>query len=103
MKKVDICCFKKHRFMFVNRYLWMWDTPQEKELQEDLAKQAFGDVLVAGYGLGLVQKYLLNNKKVKTITTVELYKEVIEKMKRIEKIRGEVIIGDYYKLLEDKK
>lgn len=103
MKRVEIFSCKKHRFMFVDNYLWMWDTPQEKELQEDLAKQSYGDVLVAGYGLGLVQKYLSDNKKVKSITTVELYKEVIDEMKKKEKIIGEIIIGDYNNLPENRK
>jgi spermidine synthase len=98
MAKIEILSFKKHRFMFLDNYLWMWDTPQEVELQQDLAKRAFGDVLVAGYGLGLVSKFLLKNPKVKSVTTVEKYKEVIDKMKKIEKIYGKVIVADFYAL-----
>ena len=98
MAKIEILSYKKHRFMFLDGYLWMWDTPQETELQQDLAKMAYGDVLVAGYGLGLVSKFLLKNPKVKSVTTVEKYKEVIDKMKKIEKIYGKVMVADFYDL-----
>jgi spermidine synthase len=102
--KVEIIKHKEHKFMFLNDYLWMWDTPQEKELQEDLSKKSFGDVLVAGYGLGILPKYLLKNPKVKSVTTVEIYKEVIKKMKACEGgVYGNIIIGDYYKISGDKK
>lgn len=101
--KIEIFEKNKHRFMFIDSYLWMWDTPQETELQENLAKKSFGDVLIAGYGFGILPKILLVNSKVKSVTTVEIYKEVIEKMKEFGKINGEVIIDDYYNLSEDKK
>jgi spermidine synthase len=81
----------------------MWDTPQERELQKDLAKQASGDVLVAGYGFGILTKFLLKNPKVKSVTTVEKYKEVIEKMREFGLIYGKIIMKDYYDLPEDKK
>ena len=102
-KKVEILNHNNHKFMFVDGYLWMWDTPQETELQEDLAKKAFGDILVAGYGLGILPKFLLENPSVKSVTIVEIYKEVIEKMKELGKIHGKIIICDFYSLPEDKK
>lgn len=100
---VEILEHKNHKFMFVNKYLWMWDTPQEKNLQKDLADQAQGDVLVAGYGLGLLPEYLLKNSKVKSVTTVEKYNAVMEKMKSIGPIFGKVIVNDFYKIPESKK
>lgn len=89
--------------MFIDGYLWMWNTPQESELQEDLAKKSFGNVLVAGYGLGILPKFLIKNHRVKSVTTVEKYKEVIEKMKEFGKIYGKVVISDFYNLPENQK
>ena len=103
MTKIKILQHKNHKFMFIDDYLWMWDVPQEKEIQEDLAKQASGDVLVAGYGFGILTKFLLKNSKVRSVTTVEKFKEVIEKMKEFGPIHGKIIIWDYYNLPEDKK
>ena len=103
MTKIDILEHKGSRFLWLDDYLWMWDTEQEKELQKELANEAHGDVLVAGYGFGLLSEYLLQNPKVKSVTTIEKYEEVIEKMKEFGKIHGEIIIGDYYGLLGDRK
>ena len=104
MNNIEILQHKGHRFMYLDDYLWMWDTPQEKELQKELADQSYGDVLVAGYGFGLLPEYLLANRKVKTITTIEIYQEVIDKMREISgQIYGDVVVGDYFEINEDKK
>lgn len=104
MARVEILQHKGHRFMYLDDYLWMWDTPQEKALQQELANGAYGDVLVAGYGLGLLPEYLLKNPKVKSVTTVEKYQEVIDKMKEMSgQIFGEIIIGDFFDIDEGKK
>ena len=104
MAKIDILKYNEYVFMWLNGYLWMWDTPQERELQKELAEKAYGDVLVAGYGLGIVQEYLLKNPKVKSITTLEEYKEDVEKCKELfGKIYGKVIIKNFYKYKGRKK
>ncbi len=103
MVKVDLLDYKNHRFLFIDDYLWMWDTPQETDLQKELADKAFGSVLVAGYGLGILPKFLVGNPKVKSVTTVEKYSEVIDKMKEIDKIYGKVIISDFYDLPNNEK
>jgi spermidine synthase len=103
MAKIKIISYKDNRFLFIDDYLWMWDIPHERNLQADLAKKAFGDVLVVGYGFGIVAKFLEKNPKVKSITIVEKYKEVIDKIKKREKIYGNLIIGDFYKLPTNKK
>ncbi|MBI4016022.1 MAG: hypothetical protein HY362_04885 [Candidatus Aenigmarchaeota archaeon] len=100
--KIQIFHHKSHRFMFIDDYLWMWDTPQEIELQQDMAKRAFGNVLVAGYGFGILQKFLIKNPKVKSVTTVEKYKEVIEQIGG-GNLHGKIIISDFYDLPENKK
>jgi len=103
MPKIKIISYKNNRFLFIDGYLWMWDTLQERNLQKDLAKKAFGDVLVVGYGFGILQKFLKKNRKVKSITTVEKYKEIIDEMKKQGKIYGDIIICDFYKLQSKKK
>lgn len=103
MVKIEIFQHKGIRFMFLDNYLWMWDTEQEKRLQQDLNKNAFGDVLVVGYGLGLLSKLLTKNPKVKSVTTVEIYEEIIEKMRKLDKIHGKIIISDFYDLVENQK
>lgn len=103
MKKIKILQQKNNSFLFINNDLWMWDTPRERELQNDLNKQAFRDVLVAGYGFGIVTNLLLKNPKVKSVTTVEKYKEILNAVKKIGQIKGEIIINDFYKLPTNKK
>lgn len=103
MTNVEILNHKNQKFMFINNDLWMWDTPRERKLQENLAKQAFGDVLVVGYGFGIVVEFLLKNSKVKSITAVEKNKEVIEKIKENDLIKCDILIQDFYKLSELRK
>jgi len=82
----------------------MWDIPVERRQQKSIADQAFGDVLVAGYGLGLVQHYLSRNPKVRSVTTVEKFPEVIGEVRRIyRRVYGDVIIADFYKYKTSKK
>lgn len=102
MTKIEILQHKNHKFLFIDNYLWMWDIPQEKEIQKNIAKQAFGEVLVAGYGFGIVSKYLLENPKVKSVTTIEKYQEIIDKMKEFGPIYGKIVIADFLELPEDK-
>ena len=103
MTEIEIIEHKGNKFMFVDGYLWMWDIPLEKEIQKELAEKASGDVLVAGYGFGILTKFLLDNPKVNSVTTVEKYKEVIDKMKEFDEIYGDIIINDFFDLPEDKK
>lgn len=103
MAAIEVLEHNGSRFMWIEGYLWMWDTPQERELQMELAGKAFGDCLVAGYGFGILTKYLLENSKVKSVVTVEKYKEVISEMEKRGKIHGRVIISDFYDLPEGKK
>jgi len=45
----------------------------------------------------------LKNRKVKSVTSVEKYKEVIDKIKKLDKIYGNVVIANFYNLPEDRK
>ena len=104
---VKILTQKGHHFLWIDDYLWMWDVPAEVEIQSDLAIQAFGDVLVAGYGLGVVQRQLLENssaRRVRTVTTVEKYQGVIDENQRVlGMIYGPVLIDDFYNLEPTRK
>ena len=95
MVKVEVFKIKNNKFLFLNDYLWMWDLPHEKGIQMDIAKKAFGDILVVGYGFGILHRYLAKNKNVTSITTIEKYPEVIEYIKELDKIYGRIIIGDF--------
>ena len=82
----------------------MWDVPIERKAQKEIADQAFGDVLVAGYGLGLIQCHLIKNKKVTSVTTIEKFPLVMKEVLRVyKKIYGKVIIGDFYQLKTNQK
>ena len=97
MAKVELIKQKGYNFLWIDDNLWMWDIPIEKSVQKRLAKQAFGDVLVAGYGLGVIQKYLKENPKVKSVLTIEKLKEVVEAAKSAYgKIYGNIKITNFY-------
>lgn len=102
--KVEIVSQKNHNFLWINDYLWMWDIPVERKYQKQLASKAWGDVLVAGYGLGMVQEYMAMNPHVTSITTIEKIPEVIEECRKFYGTTyGEIIIGDFFDYPEDKK
>lgn len=100
--KVEILKQKGHKFLWIDNYLWMWDLVPERKLQKDIADQAYGDVLVAGYGLGIVQKFLTENKKVNLIVTIEKNPDVIDACKKEYGITyGSVNCEDFYKYTDD--
>ena len=90
-KSVEILEQNGYHFLWIDSQLWMWDIPSEVELQKEQAQQAYGDVLVAGLGLGIVQKFLLQNPRVnhENLLTVEKYKEVYDCCRE----KG-IIVGD---------
>ncbi|MFC1741385.1 hypothetical protein ACFL3V_02530 [Nanoarchaeota archaeon] len=97
MVKVEILQQKGFNFLYIDDYLWMWDIPQEVEDQKSIADNAYGDVLVAGYGLGVVQRYLVANPQVSSVVTVETIDEVIQACEKVYGvIHGDVVIGDFY-------
>ena len=104
MKQVRLLKQNGYNFLWVGKEIVMWDIPAEVLWQKRLSKGAFGDVLVAGYGFGIVQKYLLKNPKVKTVTSVEVVPEVLKAAKRLSgKLFGEVVVGDFFKFKTDQK
>ncbi len=103
--KVEILQQKGHNFLWIDDYLWMWDIPAENDCQKELADQAHGRVLVVGYGLGVIHKYLLMNSKVgKYLVTIEKNEQVIEECGKVfGQIYGKIIIKDFFKWKTDEK
>lgn len=94
---VEIIEQKHHKFLWIDGYLWMYDIPAEVRIQRRLAREAFGRVLVAGYGLGIVQRYLSMNAKVYSQTTIEKRLGVLTECFRVYGgIHGTVVFGDFY-------
>ena len=58
--------------------VWMSDTPMEYETNIDAIRKATGDVLECGLGIGMFTYYASRKKEVKSITVVELEKDVID-------------------------
>lgn len=97
MPRVEILKQRNNHFLWIDDELWMWDVKEEVEVQEEIARQAYGSVLVAGYGLGLVQRALSRDVNVKSIITVELHQGVIDECRHIfREIYGGIIVGDFY-------
>lgn len=98
MSNVEIKQMSGYNFLWIDGYLWMWDIPSEIEIEQDMADQCFGDVLVAGYGMGVIQKMLLGSSKVKSVVTIEVYPEVGSECRKVfGEIHGLVVDGDFYK------
>lgn len=99
MAKIELLKQKEHWFLWINDYLWMWDIPVEQEAQQRIAQRAFGRILVAGYGLGICQRYLLQNPRVTALYTVELLPGLIPIVRpAYGQIFGQVVVGDFYQL-----
>ena len=83
---------------------WMSDAKIHKRSMRELAEQCFGDVLVGGYGMGIVQRYLTSNPAVLSITTVEICGDVIAKMAIEDQwIWGRVIVADLLEWTPDRQ
>lgn len=80
-----------------DKYLWMWDIPVERKAQEQLAQKSYGKVLVAGYGLGVVQECLSQNPEVERVITVEIMPEVIRaNVEAGRELQGEIVFSDFF-------
>ena len=101
---IEILQQKGHNFLWINNYLMMWDIPIERKIQKEIADKAFGKVLVVGYGLGIVQNYLTENLKVKSVLTIEKFQKVIDKAEETYgKVYGEINIEDFYDYQTEEK
>lgn len=102
MAKVQVLKQNGYNFLWIDGFLWMWDIPEEIKDQKEIAAKAYGDVLVAGYGLGVIQRHFVRNKEVKSLLTVEKLQEVIDACKKeYGRIYGKVAIADFYRYKTD--
>lgn len=98
--KIEILKQNGYNFLWIDNDLWMWDIPREVADQKEIADQAHGNVLVVGYGLGVIQKLLTENENVKSVTTIELYSKVLDACKTTYGgLCGEIMVGDFYNMI----
>lgn len=64
--------------LIINGQTMMSNTPMEKRTSAEFVCNAYGDVLICGLGIGLVIMPLLESEKVKSITVIEKYQDVID-------------------------
>lgn len=69
---------------------------------EQLEDTPFGDVLEIGLGMGVTSRYLLSCKKVKTLTTIEINKDVIKVYNKIKEFLDDKL-KDIVNITSDKK
>jgi len=97
MIEVEILQQKGFNFLWIDNELVMWDIPVERKAQREIAEQSFGEILIAGYGLGVVQQYLTENPRVRSILTIERLEEVVRKAERVYgRVYGNVEIGNFF-------
>ena len=68
---------KWHRLVYSGG-IWMTDIPSEQAQHRTLLQRFEGHVLVGGLGLGLAANWLAKKKSVKSVTVVEISKDVIK-------------------------
>lgn len=79
----------------------MSNTPMEIRTNWEIINKATGNVLIAGLGLGIVLLHIQDNPKVKSITVIEKYKELVDLIKPLLSLNNKVKIirGDIFKWL----
>lgn len=90
--------------LFNDNHNIMQDTTREYREHEQFLKDAHGDVLVAGLGLGMINQPLMENPNTTSITIIEKYQDVIdlvwEHCPKNDKIR--LVHADIYEWKPDK-
>lgn len=64
--------------LYVNHRLMMSDTSEEKRSNYSFVRNAKGDVLIGGLGIGMVLDAILKKDEVKRVVVVEKYQDVID-------------------------
>jgi hypothetical protein len=67
----------KYARLFVGGRLMMSDTTMERATNYEVVREARGDVLIAGLGLGLILLPILRKKEVRSVLVVEKYQDVV--------------------------
>jgi len=92
------------KFLWEHKEIWMWDTEEEIVAQREAAQPLSGDVLCVGYGLGLEQRFLVENERVNSVLTIERSPAVIEGCRKVYgEIYGEVEICDLFDYNTDRR
>ena len=79
------------------RFTWMSAEQSEVSGMDAHAKAAYGDVLIAGLGLGVLPWLASKNRNVRTITVIEIRPEVIELIAPvIENQKINIVQGDVW-------
>jgi len=68
---------KTYTRLFIDGRLWMTDAEFEIYTNQDFVNRAFGHVLIAGLGLGLIIEPLLKQSDVASVTVLERSADVI--------------------------
>jgi len=63
--------------LIVDGTLWMTDAEFECWTNSDFVRKAYGDVMIAGLGLGLIVGPLLKSAKVESVTVLEKHPDVV--------------------------
>jgi hypothetical protein len=64
--------------LLVNNQLMMSDAPMERKTNIDFVRKAEGRVLIAGLGVGLILKAILDKPEVSEVWVIEKYQDVID-------------------------
>jgi hypothetical protein len=103
-KKVEILEQKGIQFLWIKDKLIDWNIPTEEKILKTMANKAFGDVLVVGYKLGVIQKCLMENLNVKSVTTIVKDKKVVEECHKIfGKVYGKILVGNFFRSVINKE
>lgn len=92
--------------LIVNGHIWGREDEGERRERADVAERAFGDVLIVGLGLGVINTYLKLNPRVKSVTIVEISDRVVQAVKKYRPSRFtdiDVEIIDFYHYEPGKK
>lgn len=91
-----VCLPSGHHVLYHTAEFWMTDTRGNVQEMAELAARSWGDVLIGGYGLGVLHRFLLENPAVDSITTVEYEQGVISECLRVFGwVHGQVLLGDF--------
>jgi hypothetical protein len=83
------CCCRLYRTAILLPKLLAQDSPAEQLANRQVVSEAFGDVLIAGLGIGMTTVAILQKPTVRTVTVVESDAEVLR------------VVGDVLKKLPD--
>jgi hypothetical protein len=89
--------------LIVDGRLWMSDTQMEHRTNYEVVREARGNVLIAGLGIGMILQPILKKPEVKRVIVIEKYTDVITLVKPTLKSKKVALVeGDIYEWLPEK-